>query len=348
MKNVKICNKIVSEKSPCFIIAEAGVNHNGDVEIAKKLVDAAKKAGADAIKFQTFKAEGLVTKFANLVDYQIKNVKERKSQLDMLKNLELKYEDFKVIKKYCDQKDIIFLSTPHSFDAIDFLENLVPAYKFGSGDITNIPALKYAAKKEKPMIIGTGMSNLKEVRCAVDTIKSEGNKQIIILHCTTNYPCPIEEVNLRAMITMRQKIGCLVGYSDHTLGVLVPVVAVAIGACIIEKHFTLDKDLPGPDHKASIEPSELQEMIKSIRNVEKILGSKIKKPTKDEEKIKNYVRKSLIAKMDIPKGKVITKNMLDIKRPGNGIKPKYFSKLLGKKARYYIEKDEILTWKMIE
>jgi N-acetylneuraminate synthase/N,N'-diacetyllegionaminate synthase len=252
------------------------------------------------------------------------------------------------MKKYCDKKKIIFLSTPHSFDAIDFLESLVPAYKFGSGDLTNIPALKHAAKKGKPMIIATGMANMQEVQNAVKAIKSQKNDKIIALHCTTNYPCNIEDVNLNAMITMKKELDCLVGYSDHTLGTTVPILATSLGAVIIEKHFTIDKKLPGPDHKASLEPDELKNMIKEIRETEKILGSYDKKATESEGKIMNLIRKSLVAKMDIDKGTVIKKDMINIKRPGTGLKPWEMDKIVGKRTKKDIVKDEIFKLDMVK
>jgi N-acetylneuraminate synthase len=348
MKKITIGNKIVGENKPCFIIAEAGVNHNGELDLAKQLVNVAVDAGVDAVKFQTFKAEGVTTSSVGIAGYAKKNIGKGMKQINMIKNLELKCEEFRVLKEYCDKKEILFLSTPHSFDAIDFLDDLVPAYKFGSGDLTNIPALQHAAKKGKPIILGTGMSTLEEVKSAIDAITSEGNEEIIVLHCTTNYPCPVEEVNLNAMKTMGEELDCLVGYSDHTLGILVPIMAATLGAVVIEKHFTIDKSLPGPDHKASLEPNELKEMTKVIREVQKAMGNGIKKPTKEEEKIKKVVRKSIVAKVGLPMGKAITEQMLDIKRPGTGIEPEYWDKIIGKKARREIKKDEVLTWKMIE
>lgn len=347
MKAVKIGKRLVGEGHPTFIIAEAGVNHNGKIELAKKLVDIAVDAGADAVKFQTYKPEGIVTPQAGLADYAKKNIGKNIRQIDLLKSLELSYNDFEVLKSYCDKKEIIFLSTPHTFDAIDFLEELVPAYKFGSGDITNIPALRHAAKKDKPILLGTGMSTLKEVKYAINAINSEGNDQIIVLHCTTNYPCPIDEVNLRAMITMRKKLDCLVGYSDHTLGILVPIMATTIGAVVIEKHFTLDRNLPGPDHKASLEPDELKAMIKAVREVEKAKGDNIKKPTKNEEKIKKIARKSIVAKTNIQKGIIITRKMIDIKRPGDGLAPIFIEEIVGKRAKKDIKKDDIILWDAI-
>jgi len=348
MKEIKIGDKIIGEKQPVFIIAEAGVNHNGDVKLAKKLVDAAKNAGADAVKFQTFTSENLVTKKAEMAEYQKKNTGKKESQFDMLKKLELKHSDFKELKKYCDQNSIIFLSTPHSFDAIDFLNPLVPAFKFGSGDITNIPALTYTAKKNKPIILGTGMSTIKEVKDAVNSIKKEGNKKVIVLHCTTNYPCTLEEANLLAINNMRKNLDCLVGYSDHTTGFLASLIAVSLGAVLIEKHFTLDKKLPGPDHKSSLNPEELKELIKEIRNTEKALGSSIKKPTISEKKIMKLVRKSIIADRDIEKGTTVQKDMIIIKRPGTGLEPSEIKKIIGKKAKKSIKKDEIIQKNMVE
>ena len=332
----------IGERENCFIIAEAGINHNGDIKLAKKLVDVAKEAGADAVKFQTFKAENVVAENTAMASYQRRNIKRKETQQEMLKRMELDYKDFIRLKEYCDKKKIIFLSTPHSEDAIDFLEELVPAYKVGSGDLTNLPFLEKIAKKKKPVILSTGMATLSEVKEAVRTLKRAKNNKIILLHCTTNYPCPLEEVNLKAMLTLKKEFDLPVGYSDHTLGILVPVMAVAMGAQVLEKHFTLNKNLPGPDHKASLEPEELKEMIKTIREVEKALGDGIKKPTKSEEKIKKVVRKSIVAKVDIPKGTKITRDMLDIKRPGTGIEPKYLKRIIGRESKKNIKKDTLI------
>ncbi|MBU4298539.1 N-acetylneuraminate synthase, partial [Patescibacteria group bacterium] len=318
MKKIKIGNKLIGKGGMCFIIAEAGVNHNGKFDLAKKMIEVAQKSGADAVKFQTFKAENVATETAKMAEYQKKNIGTRESQLKMLKKFELEYEDFKELKKYCDKKRIIFLSTPYTEDAVDFLEPLIPAYKIGSGDLTNLSFLEKIAKKKKPIILSTGMATLNEVKEAVKIIKKQGNNKIVLLHCTTNYPCPLEEVNLRAMLTLKKEFNLPVGYSDHTLGIMVPIMAVAMGAKVIEKHFTLDRNLPGPDHKASLEPDELKEMVVAIRNVEKAMGRSIKKPTKSEEKIKKVVRKSIIVKIDIPAGTKITKETLIIKRPGIG------------------------------
>jgi len=270
------------------------------------------------------------------------------SQLDVLKTFELSFDSFRDIKKYCDKKHIIFLSTPHSFDAIDFLDQLVPIFKFGSGDLTNIPALTYAANKGKPMILGTGMATLEEVKKAIIAIKNTGNNDIVALHCTTNYPCPINEVNMNAMKTMIKELDCMIGYSDHTLGPIVPIMAVSLGAVVVEKHFTLDRDLPGPDHRASLEPDELKEMIIDIRNVEKALGSYDKKPTGSELIIMKNVRKSIVANRDIKQGELMTDEMLAMKRPGTGISPANLSEIIGKRSRKNIKKDELVTMEDFE
>lgn len=345
---ISIVSRLVGEDEPCFIIAEAGVNHNGSIELAKKLVDAAKNAGADAVKFQTFKAENLVTKNAPMASYQAKNVEE-KDQLDMLKKLELSYEDFKELRDYCDKRGIIFLSTPHTEEAAEFLDDMVPAFKIGSGDLNNISFLEKTAKKGKPIILSTGMGTLEEVKEAVDTIKKH-NKKLILLHCTTSYPCPKKDVNLKAMKTMKDKFHCPVGYSDHTLGIEVPVMAASLGAAVIEKHFTLDKNMEGPDHKASLNPEELTEMIKAIRNKKRIdipkeiLGTGIKEPTKQELEIAEVVRKSITAAEDIPANTTITKEMLAVKRPGRGIEPKDIELVIGKRAKKDIPKDSLIQW----
>ncbi len=344
---MKIAKNFIGKNQQVFIIAEAGVNHNGKLALAKKLVDAAKKAGADAVKFQTFKAENLVIKNVKITNYQKRNLGKNETQLAMLEKLELQYGDFVKLKKYCDKKKIIFLSAPHSPDAIDFLEPLVPAFKVGSGDLTNLPFLEKIAQKKKPIILSTGMATLKEVKEAVRVIKRKGNKRIILLHCTTNYPCPLPEVNLRSMLTLKKEFNLPVGYSDHTQGNIVPMMAALIGASVIEKHFTLDKNLPGPDHKASLDPAEFKEMVKVIRIAQTVLGSGSKKPTKSEEEIKKVIRKSIVASRDINKGEKISESMLSIKRPGTGIEPKYFNKIIDRKARQNIKKDELISWKKI-
>ncbi|OGF24379.1 N-acetylneuraminate synthase [Candidatus Falkowbacteria bacterium RIFCSPLOWO2_12_FULL_45_13] len=363
VKKIKIVDKFVGENQPVFIIAEAGVNHNGDLETALKLIDAAAAAGADAVKFQTFRAEEVVVRDCAMAEYQKRNLGKDESQLEMLKKLELSDVFYKPLVKHCRDKGIIFLSTAHGgFKAVDRLESLgVPAYKFGSGDLTNLPLLEYAARLGRPMIISTGMASLAEAEAAISIIKEAGNDKIIILHCTTGYPCPLEEVNLRAMSTMKQKLSALVGYSDHTEGVEVALMAVVLGACLIEKHFTLDNNMSGPDHRASLEPAELKELVRRIRLIEKrlagdecpenlikefkipqALGSAAKMPTSSELKIAKLVRKSLVAARDINRGEKIDGRLLAIKRPGTGLEPKFFNKILGKIAKKNLKKDQLI------
>ncbi len=360
---IKIKNKLVGKGLPCFIIAEAGVNHNGDVDLAKKLIDVAKKAGADAVKFQTFKAENIVTPQAQQAKHQTENIGRKESQYQMLKRLELSYFDFEKLKEYCDEKGIIFLSTPHSSkEDVDLVVKLCPAIKVGSGDLNNLPILEYMAGKNLPVILSTGMANLEEVKEAVDVVLPI-NKELILLHCTTNYPTKINEVNLRAMETMKKEFGLPIGYSDHTEGIKISLAAVILEACVIEKHFTLGKNMPGPDHKASLEPEELKMMVEGIRKIEKRLaagenpdiilgelnikeamGNGIKNPNLSEIEVAKVVRKSIVAAKDIKKGLTITENMLDIKRPGTGISPEHFNQVVGKKSKEGIKKDELINW----
>ncbi len=337
----------IGKDQPVFIIAEAGVNHNGDIELAKQLVDKALEAGADAVKFQTFKAEDLVTKETEMADYQKKNIKQEKSQYEMIKEVELDYGDFEDLRNYCDHKGILFLSTPHTLEAADILESSVPIYKIGSGDLTNIPSLEKISEKGKPIILSTGMGTLGEVEEAVDCIRKAGNDELILLHCVTDYPTSTEIVNLKAMITLRESFKTIVGYSDHTVGITAPIAAVSMGADVIEKHYTLDKGMKGPDHKASLEPEELRDMVDKIRQLEKGLGDGIKKPTENEERIKKVARKSIVTNEKILKGSTLKEDNLYIKRPGTGIKPKHLEKLIGKKANRDIRKDELITWDMI-
>jgi len=332
----------------CFIIAEAGVNHNGDINIAKKLVDKAKEAGVDAIKFQTFRAENLVTKEAPKAEYQ-KETTGDGSQFEMLKKLELSLEDHIILKKYCEEKGIMFISTPFDFESVDLLEKTdVSLYKVSSGDLTNLPLLSYIANKNKPIILSTGMANLGEVEEAVETISKAGNDRTILLHCTSNYPTAYEEVNLRAMLTMKEAFKLPVGYSDHTIGIEIPIAAVALGAKVIEKHFTLDRNMKGPDHRASIEPDELKIMVRSIRNIELAMGDGIKRCNKSEENTKSVARKSIVANRNINKDEIITINDVSFKRPEQGLKPKYIDLIIGKKARRNIYRDEFITFEDIK
>jgi len=345
MKKVRIANRLVGEGEPCFIIAEAGVNHNGDVNLARKLIGVAKEAGADAVKFQTFKAEDVITKTADKAEYQKRTTGVQESQYEMIKRLELSEEAHFELKDYADSQGIVFLSTPYNKKSVDFLVRLgVSALKISSADITNYPLLSHIAAKNLPVILATGMSSLGEVKEAVEVIVNGGNQQIILLHCISSYPAKIEDMNLKAMETLRYVFKLLVGLSDHSMGITIPVAAVALGACVIEKHFTLDKKLPGPDHRASLEPKDLKQMVKAIRDVQKAMGDGIKKPTKEEEENKKVMRRSIVAKVDIPEGAIITEEMLDIKRPGTGIPPKHFADLVGRKVVAPIKKDELIKW----
>ncbi len=322
----------IGGRNPCFIVAEAGVNHNGSLEMALKLVDIAKSAGADAVKFQTFKAEKLVSPEARMADYQTKNTGKTESQFEMLKGLELSEENHRKIFKYCQRKKIMFISSPFDEDSADFLDKLgVKMFKLGSGEITNIPFLLHIAKKKKPMIISTGMANLDEIKTAVTSIERI-NPAVVILHCTTSYPANFSDLNLNAITTLKREFDIPVGYSDHSEGIESSIAAIALGASVIEKHFTLDKNLPGPDHRASSEPEELGKMVICIRNIEKALGNGVKNPSKGEQVIMRCVRKSIFAKVNIAKGTVITEKMLEFKRPGTGISPSEIRKILGKKA----------------
>lgn len=330
-------------KNHVLIIAEAGVNHNGSFDIARKLVDAAKEAGADIVKFQTFRAENLVTKSARKADYQIENTKNDDSQFSMLKKLELKAEEYIELQKYCDLVGIQFLSTPFDGDSIRFLETLdMPFWKIPSGEITNFPYLRQLAKTGKPVVLSTGMSTLEEIQQAIEVLKRYGTTDIRLLHCNTEYPTPFCDVNLSAMRTIAEATGLPVGYSDHTVGIEVPVAAVAMGACIIEKHFTLDKNMEGPDHRASLSPEELKAMVNAIRHVEQAIGSGCKEPSESEKKNITVARKSIVAKRYISKGEIFTEENLTTKRPGNGISPMEWEKLLGQQAQKDFMEDALI------
>ena len=325
-----------------LVIAEAGVNHNGSYEIACQLVDAAKDAGADYIKFQTFHSENLVSKNAKKADYQVETTGED-TQLNMLKKLELSEQEFICLKDYCRKKEIRFLSTPFDFDSIRFLNQLdIPFWKIPSGEVTNYPYLVALAKTGKPIVMSTGMCDLSDISNAIRVLKENGAGDISLLHCNTEYPTPYEDVNLRAVLTMKSEFGCEVGYSDHTQGIEIPIAAVAMGATIIEKHFTLDRNMDGPDHKASLEPDELKQMVTAIRNVENAMGSGVKTASKSERKNKVIARKSIIASRCIQKGEVFTELNITTKRPGNGISPMRWNEVLGQTAKRDFQEDELI------
>lgn len=326
-----------------FIIAEAGVNHNGNMMIAKKLIDAAVDAGADAVKFQTFSAEELVCKNAKKANYQMTTTDNEESQFEMLKKLELTVQMHKELILYCAEKKILFLSTPFDLRSIELLHSLdIKIYKVPSGEITNLPYLKKVASVADKIFLSTGMSTLEEVKTAVNILNNQGVNDIVLLHCNTEYPTPYEDVNLRAMITLKRELGLDTGYSDHTRGIEVPIAAVAMGATVIEKHFTLNRNMEGPDHKASIEPEELSTMVRAIRNIEMALGDGKKIPSTSESKNKNVVRKSIVAGKKINKGELLTEENLALKRPGTGISPMYWDMIIGKRAVKDFEPDEMI------
>ncbi|MBD5448673.1 MAG: N-acetylneuraminate synthase [Lachnospiraceae bacterium] len=330
--------------SKIFVIAEAGVNHNGNPEIARKMIDAAAEAGADAVKFQTFKADSLVRKDARKAAYQQNNAADKsESQYEMLKKLELTEAVHRELIGYCKTKGIMFLSTPFDTDSIRMLADCgITIMKVPSGEITNYPYLQEIARTGKPVIMSTGMCELQEVKDAVRVLKENGSSEIALLHCNTEYPTPMQDVNLRAMCTLREELGVPVGYSDHTQGIEVPIAAAAMGAVVIEKHFTLDRNMEGPDHKASLEPEELRAMVQAIRNIEVALGDGIKRPSASEIKNRDVARKSIVAKTNIRKGEVFTEANLTAKRPGTGISPMQWNEVIGLKADRDYALDEMI------
>lgn len=326
-----------------YIIAEAGVNHNGSIELAKKLVEKAKEAGADCVKFQTFSSENLVTSDALKADYQKKNTDDT-TQLQMLKKLELTYDEFKQLKDFCNEVDIDFISTPFDIESVDFLSKIdMKFWKIPSGEITNLPYLEKISRTGKPIILSTGMCNLQEVKDAIRILENGACKDISILHCTTEYPAPFSECNLNVLETLKKELKKEVGYSDHTKGILAPIIAVAKGAQIIEKHFTLDRNMDGPDHAASLEPAELKEMIDNIRLAEKMLGDGIKRSMTSENSNRLIVRKSIVAKCEIKKGEKLTEDNMTTKRPGTGISPMRWYEIVGTRAVRDYKKDDLIT-----
>jgi len=328
-----------------FIIAEAGVNHNGSIKLAKKLIDIASEARANAVKFQTFKAESLVIKNAEKADYQKELTDKSESQYEMIKKLELDIDAHLELIEYCRIKNIIFLSTPFDLDSVELLNNLnLKIFKIPSGEITNLPYLRKIGSLGKEIVLSTGMADIGEIEDALDILIGSGSnkKDITILHANTEYPTPMEDVNLKSMVTIGNTFDVNYGYSDHTLGIEVPIAAVAMGASVIEKHFTLDKNMDGPDHKASLEPDELIEMVKSIRNIERALGSSIKKPSKSEFKNISVARKSIVAKKNIKKGELFDKENIIIKRPGSGISPMMWDKILNTTALKDYNEDDLI------
>lgn len=333
------------EKEKCLIIAEAGVNHNGRLDLALQLCDAARDAGADVVKFQTWNTEKVITHSVRQAEYQIRNTGSQESQFNMLKHLELTYEDFRKIKQYCDKIGIVFASTADEKDSLDFLIGLgVPFIKIGSGDIGNLPFLRYIGKKKLPIILSTGMSTLAEVDISVNALKEEGAEDITLLHCTTDYPCFYQDVNLKAMLTLRDAFHLPVGYSDHTIGIEIANAAVSMGAKVIEKHFTLNRNMDGPDHAASIDPKEFKELVKTIRNIELALGDGVKRPTRNEINIKNVVKKRIVASKDIANGEILSYENICVKRNDTGEEAAMWDHIVGKRAKRDYKKDKGLVF----
>ena len=345
---VEIADRKVGPGHPCFIVGEGGVNHNGDMDMARRLVDAAVEAGCDAVKFQAYETEKYVTPDTPKADYSLDTTDTAESHFEMIRRLELSPDNQREIMGYAHSKGIIFMSSPFEEDASDLLEELgVPAFKIPSGELTNLPYLAHIARKGIPMIVSTGMSYLGEVETAVQTIKGAGNTDIVLLHCVSRYPAPLEDVNLRAMHTMEAAFNLPVGYSDHTLGVEVPIAAVALGACVIEKHLTLDRELPGPDHRASAEPDVLKAMVKGIRGAEAALGHGRKEPVPLEANTADVARKSLVAAQDIAAGTTLSQNLVAIKRPGTGLAPATWSLLEGRTVRVDVSEGALLSLDML-
>lgn len=329
--------------SRVFVIAEAGVNHNGDIEIAKQLIDAASEAGADAVKFQTFQADSLVCRTAKKAEYQLETTDRTETQYDMLKKLELTPQMHRELIEHCLKRNIMFLSTPFDLESIKLLSELgMQIYKIPSGEITNLPYLREIAKQQKKIILSTGMSSMDEVKAAVNVLKNNGTEDITLLHCNTQYPTPISDVNLLAMVKMREETGLPVGYSDHTQGIEVPIAAAALGAEVIEKHFTLNRKMEGPDHKASLEPQELMQMVVGIRKIESALGSKIKQVSESEMTNVAIVRKSIVAAANIKRGEKYTEKNITTKRPATGISPMLWDEIIGKTADRDYKVDEMI------
>lgn len=346
----KIQNKMVGDRHPVFFIAEAGVNHNGSIDLGKKLIDIAVDAGADAVKFQTFKTENIITPEAPKSTYHIETTGADKEQswFELLKTQEMSKDMHIELIDYCNNRSIIFLSTPYDEESVDLLEELnVPAFKIASTDTSNTLLLSYIAQKGRPMIISTAMATMEEIEDAVKIIRKQGLENFAVLQCTGNYPSRLEDSNLKVLQTYCEKLNCIVGFSDHTEELINPVAATAMGAKIYEKHFTLDKSLPGPDHRMSLEPTELKQTVKAIRDVEKAMGSAEKQVLEEEIENRNKLRKSIVANTEIKQGAIIHKEMIAIKRPGSGIPPSRFESILGQKATVDIPAGTVMSFEMV-
>jgi N-acetylneuraminate synthase/N,N'-diacetyllegionaminate synthase len=348
LKPIEIAGRQVGPGAPCFVIAEAGVNHNGSLERAKQLIEAARDAGADAVKFQTFQSEKVVSPAAAKAKYQAEATGDSGTQLEMVKRLELPPEGFAELATHCRALGILFLSTPFDPESADLLDALgVPAFKVASGEITNWPFLEYLARKGKPMIVSTGMSEMDEVKSAIEVIRRAGTKQLVLLHCVSCYPAAAASANLRAMQTMEQQFQVPIGFSDHTLGAEVALAAVALGACVLEKHLTLDRDLPGPDHRASLQPAEFAALVRGVRLVESALGDGRKRRMPEEEDTARVGRRSLVAACALPAGTVLKPEHIAILRPGTGLPPAMREQLLGRRLRQDVEAGTLFTPEML-
>ena len=348
LENIKIGERHVGETSPCFIIAEAGVNHDGSVSKAKELIDAAVEAKADAVKFQSFTTDKLILSNTPKAEYHKKTTGDKDGFDDMLRQLELSESDHIEIRDYCDNRGIAFMSTPFDPDSADLLERLgVNVFKVDSGNFNNPYLVKHIAIKDKPMILSTGMTTISEIEETMSVLEEVGNKQAILLHCTSNYPPSYEDVNLRAMMTIRNTFNTLVGYSDHTQGLCITIAAVAMGATVIEKHLTLDRSSPGPDHLASLEPREFSDLVSQVRSVEASMGSSIKRPVAAEAEVADSLRRSVVSTEKIHKGQMITRRMVDVKRPGTGLPPKYLEWVVGRVAQKDIPANQVITFKSV-
>lgn len=345
---MEINGQKIGDGQPCFIMAEAGINHNGDLENARALIKTAAKAGCQAIKFQTFDVTQLLAPKTPMVAYQAQNTGVQQTQAEMLKTCQLDASAHRELIQVCKDEGITFISTPFDDGSLDLLIELdVPAIKISSGDLTNLPFLARASSTNRPIILSTGMGTMEEVKDAVDTIRSHGNGPLVLLHCVSNYPALPEECNLRAMTEMKALFGTTVGFSDHTLGYEITLAAVAMGAGFIEKHITLDRTLPGPDHKASLEPDELERMVSAVRQVEKALGDGVKQPSEAERETAKLARKSLHARRDIAKGEILDEEAISIKRPGTGLSPALYHKVIGKRAACDIPAESLIEWDML-
>lgn len=347
---IKIGKKLISEESPCFIVAEIGVNHNGSPALAKKMISAAKKAGADAVKFQTWKTENIILKDVEMADYQKKNLKSKETQFEMIKKLELPYRYYFGLKKLAEKLGLIIFSTMEDRESIDFLVKKlkIPLIKVGSGDLTNYPLLKYTAKFKKPMVLSTGTATMAEIGEAVKTVWSAGNNKIILLQCTTEYPCPLKDVNLKAMLSLKEKFKTIVGFSDHTMGIEAALASVALGAKYLEKHFTLNRNLPGPDQKASLEPGEFKKMVEAVRNTEMALGSGIKKPVPAELENKKVIIRKIVSQKFIKKGEILNEGNIAFKRAKGGLTTDYYKFIEGKKTKKDIKANELIKLKDVK